>query len=456
MTARACLKAFIAFIAIIEFSTGSNAQPAPAEAPCRIGKMLFKMPDGWQRKTTPGGITHLAMSNSPQGQWIEIRLLAPQEMKGTLKEFLAGQIGIIRGTFPGVQEGQAVELRHPGGYDTAFTTVTMASDTSGRNFLYTMIYVPRVAGQGYPIIVISNNAELYNSARPMLEKFLNTLSFTPLMKLADGDPPLTQALVDEVGDFLEWLMDVPFTDGQKQTVREELTASWKKQDKEEINGVKDMQNARMQLSAMTADQRALAREKILQEAIKQWRSQNDRAAKMMVGIYDAGHKPIAEGQPPLTRQTADASMELLLFIASQVAGIEATSPTPQQKDQYVAKLAETYPKLDANAREELSQVPMTWAALRVAWSEASEADKQKLREQWSSRAEVKQVAEGLKKMREQTASAAPGGAVTPASIQQSYTNYNNLSNASMQLFTARMNSIATMGGSNLRYEYRYH
>ena len=155
-----------------------------------------------------------------------------------------------------MQEGQAIELRHPGGYDAAFTTVTMASDASGQNFLYTMIYVPRVAGQGYPIIVISNNAQLYNGARPVLDKFLNSLSFTPLTKLADGNPPLTQAMVDEVSDFLEWLMEVPFTDGQKETVREELTASWKKQDKEEINGVKDMQNAQVQLSAMTADQRA--------------------------------------------------------------------------------------------------------------------------------------------------------------------------------------------------------
>src|SRR4051812_25351521 len=115
MTIRACLKALIAVIAIAGFSAGSLAQQP--EAPCRVGKMLFKMPDGWQRKTLPDRITAVGLPPSPGGQWIEIRLMPAQQMSGTLKEFLAGQVGIIRGTFRGVQEGQAVERRHPGGYD---------------------------------------------------------------------------------------------------------------------------------------------------------------------------------------------------------------------------------------------------------------------------------------------------------------------------------------------------
>src|SRR5205807_7365053 len=103
MTIRACFKGFIAVLVITGCAAGTYVQEARPEAPCRVGKMLFKMPDGWLRKTTPEGITNLGLPPSPQGQWIEIRLMPPQEMKGSLKEFLAGQIGIIRGTFRGVQ-----------------------------------------------------------------------------------------------------------------------------------------------------------------------------------------------------------------------------------------------------------------------------------------------------------------------------------------------------------------
>ena len=97
-------------------------------------------------------------------------------------------------------------------------------------------------------------------------------------------------------------MQVPFTEGQKVTIEEEIRSSWKKNDRKEIDGVAEVLKARQQLAAMKSAERDVVRQSALDGAIKQWRAEKDSpSAKIMIEIYENAHKPIAADRPPTRR-----------------------------------------------------------------------------------------------------------------------------------------------------------
>src|SRR5439155_6675350 len=112
-------------------------------------------------------------------------------------------------------------------------------------------------------------------------------------------------------------------------------------------GVEDVMKLRTQLSEMSKEQKELARQAAQPELIKAARAETDAVAKMIVQVYDAAHQPIAQGDPPLTRQGTDALLETLFFMASQVQGGDAAvvaqpKPTQEMKDQWAKNLAANY------------------------------------------------------------------------------------------------------------------
>jgi hypothetical protein len=139
---------------------------------------------------------------------------------------------------------------------------------------------------------------------------------------------------------------------------------------------------------------------------------------MILQVYEAGHQPIAPGDPPLTRQAADAMLEMLFFMAAQVQGGDAAAltlpqPTQEMKDQWAKNLSGNYGKADAAARSQIARMALTWAAIRMLWPDLPEADKSQARAQWAQSNEVRQVADVISRMRPPQAAqpqAATGGA----------------------------------------------
>src|SRR5207237_3184041 len=124
------------------------------------------------------------------------------------------------------------------------------------------------------------------------DRFLHGMRLSDSLVLAEGTPPLTQAKVDQVADSLEWLLEVPFTDEQRQMIARNMIDSWKKNDRDDIKGVEDVVKFRAQLSEMNKQQKELARQAAQPELIKQARNETDPVAKMIVQVYDAAHQPI--------------------------------------------------------------------------------------------------------------------------------------------------------------------
>jgi hypothetical protein len=108
---------------------------------------------------------------------------------------------------------------------------------------------------------------------------------------------------------------------------------------------------------------------------------DDPTAKWMLAIYEAGHQPIADGTPPLTRQVTDAFAELMCFMIGEVLGQEV--PVPDEfREAAAGLLAARYVELTPEGQQEVSQLPIAWAAIRVAWGQMPEEDKEQYRAQW--------------------------------------------------------------------------
>jgi hypothetical protein len=314
---------------------------------------------------------------------------------------------------------------------------------------------PRAGSEVHPVFFVSNDHALYTKHSATMTAFVQGIRLSDLIVLADGRPPLTQAKVDQTIDFLEWLMEVPFTEAQRRTIVTFFVDAWRKNDRTEIDGMADVLAMRAQLAKLTAAEKEVARQAAQPETIKQWRTESDAGAKLMVEIYDAAHKPIAPGEPPLTRQGADAMLEVLLFMAAEVEGQPAVSATPAMKDEWARGLAAGYAKLDDAGRKQIEQMPGAWAALRFAWPELSDADKKQLRGQWAQSAEVKQIAAALPKL-QGTPPPGVGSNQTPsdgsatdrekAAAQALHTSY--------EMHRLQMNALNNIS-SGWNYQYRF-
>jgi hypothetical protein len=309
----------------------------------------------------------------------------------------------------------------------------------------------------------------FDKYRPAFEAFLKDLRLPSAQTLAPAfadQPPLEQFTVNQCCDFVEWLLDVPMTDAQRAAARDYFAAAWTRQDKEEAADLWKVFEARNELDKMKADQKELARVAARGEVIKQWRDEaakGDRMAKMMIEVYDAAHKAIAQGkagEPPLTRQQSDATLEILHFMASKVAGFDV-APSAEQKDEFATKLAANYAGVEAETKKEIEQMPLYWAWFRAAWSEAPAEDRAKLVEQWSKDDRIKPIVGQVNELKAKAIASGDPAAMGEAlrKLYQQQQNAAMISNMMAMQHRTNMMVINNIGSSNTRYEcktvYRY-
>jgi hypothetical protein len=372
------------------------ALPTFAAGPSREGAALFTPPAGWTRtsddqgtrfispdKTASFSFGHAAAADSP-AKALDAVLEEPKKL-------------------PQYRE----ELRQPGGDHNASGgtwagAVYSYADTPRNAYAYVWVAVLHAGGRALPVIASFANQKAYNTHGNTIAKVINdlTLTTTILERGPAGAPPLTRFALDETVDFLEWLMQTPFTSAQKTTVESELRSYWKTANKKEIDGITELLSARDQLAAMKPAERDLARQAILAPALTEWRNDaTSPSAKMLVTIYDNGHQPISPatgGSPALTRQAVDAFAEFLFFAAAQAAGVPETTPAPELKAQLADEVAKSYPTLDKEQRDLIASMPLTWAALRVAWPDLPATDKAQTVAAWKNTPSLVALGNALK------------------------------------------------------------
>jgi hypothetical protein len=365
------------------------------------------------------------------------------------------------------EEAPRVEGVHPAGYKTLTTLTSVKATGYGQDArLYSLHVYLEANGLASHLQYAAAYRENFDLHRPTFEAFLRNLRLLSGQTLApafDDQPPLEQFTVNQCCDFLEWLLDVPLTDTQREAARDHLTRAWERKDKEEAKGLWEVFAGRNELDKLDKAKKELGRVAARNEVIKTWRDEaakGDAMAKLMVDIYDRAHQPLAQGnagEPPLTRQRADATLEILHFMASKVAGFDV-GPTEQQKAEFAKELAAKYASLDAAAKTEVEQMPLYWAWFRAAWPELPAEERTKLVGQWGADERIKPIVGRVQELRAKAIASGndPSGQLKAMrKLYQQQQTVAHISNMMAMQHRTNMMVINNIGSSNYRYEYKY-
>jgi hypothetical protein len=123
--------------------------------------------------------------------------------------------------------------------------------------------------------------------------------FAPDAVVAQGDPPLTENMITRFTNFQSWLLEIPFTQEQRERVRAMLLQDWTKPQeiKNDMIWLKIAQN----LAPLPPPDREFARIEIQPQVLKDLRADNGNPdSRWLVGAYDDAQRTIVAGTPPLT------------------------------------------------------------------------------------------------------------------------------------------------------------
>jgi hypothetical protein len=117
--------------------------------------------------------------------------------------------------------------------------------------------------------------------------------------LAQGDPPLTEGMVTRFTDFQAWLLEIPFTQPQRERMRAMLLEDWKKP--QEIKNDMAWLNMAADFAKVAPDVREFFRLDSQLKALDALRADKKSPDSLwLLAAYDEAHRPIAPGNPPLT------------------------------------------------------------------------------------------------------------------------------------------------------------
>jgi len=430
----------------------SPAAGADPRTQCE-GIARFTPPPGWTRRVE-NGITSFTSPDATGAFTVN-----PSKICGSLDNTAEEMLAQVKALPDFRLEANRTGGKHiaSGGQWVSFT-YSFSDPSRPGQFNYAWNTLVAAGGRSVAITGAFKDSAAFNRHIPTLGRMVDSMQLTSAMVVEPGNPPLTRFVIDATDDFLEWLMQVQLTDGQKDTVESELRASWQKNDRAAIDGMTKLLAGREQLAALPADKREFVRQSVLDQSIVQWRNDPCRAARMLVEIYDCSHKPIANGATPLTRQSIDAFAEYLCFAAGQVAGVECPA-SAELKSKLADAVSQNYSTLPADQQQRIATMPLARAALRVAWPGYTNAEKQHYLDAWKRDDAILKLAEALKPT---PAPASP--TPTPSDpnslaagmqeLQRKQFAYQVMSNCMMMQHQTTQAIIANMGGG-YHYEYRW-
>jgi len=91
---------------------------------------------------------------------------------------------------------------------------------------------------------------------------------------------------------------------------------------------------------------------------------------------------IAEGPPPLSKQAAEASIDLIDFMAAVVRGVDTIDVTPDMRKRWVAHLSTYYPMLPPMDRYWFAMADVSLAALQAGWDQTPPQQREMARQSW--------------------------------------------------------------------------
>ena len=201
--------------------------------------------------------------------------------------------------------------------------------------------------------------------------------------LADGDPPLTQQMVTDYSHFIQWALRTPLTQNQGKRIQAFLVDNWKAANTDEISRTLNILALRDRIKNMGLQDSMWAAYQTGTDALYNWKSSpNLEMARWGIAMFDASHKPLVKGNPPLTRQMEDAYEEMGYFMMKVVDGKAPTAIDALERSEFADSIANTYPKLTDEQRANFAQLPKIWVQLRESWPTIDPSVRASLKAAW--------------------------------------------------------------------------
>jgi hypothetical protein len=122
------------------------------------------------------------------------------------------------------------------------------------------------------------------------------------------------------------------------------------------------------LAGMHEAQADAAREQVQPGLVAALRQAGTAFGDLLVGEYDRVNAPLAAGSPALTREVADAFVDVLAFIDGIAAGVEPVPAAEPVRAFWLERMVLAWPRLPGEVRAWLAQMPIDWAKLRYQWA----------------------------------------------------------------------------------------
>ncbi|HEX8247681.1 MAG TPA: hypothetical protein VF599_05900 [Pyrinomonadaceae bacterium] len=106
--------------------------------------------------------------------------------------------------------------------------------------------------------------------------------------LANGNPPLTQSMVEKSRDVFEFTFGGALNENEKRIFQEELIRRWQSNDAETIKAVQDLAGFHDKVSGLGREKLLALQKEMREPLVKDLRAQSekDTLAKMLIGAFD--------------------------------------------------------------------------------------------------------------------------------------------------------------------------
>ena len=189
--------------------------------------------------------------------------------------------------------------------------------------------------------------------------------------LAEGNPRLTQPIVDTWYRLVEFALETSLSPEQKQQLQKQLVARWPEADNRARDEVLRAPAVWEQVSGATGPRRALMQLELREAMLAGAEAdREDPANKLLLELRDAKNPVLTPGDPPLRRSSAQALASLLEWLMSRALGQDAEL-TEAQRHGLVDALVEEYPNAAPGDRTLLAGMEAIVAWLQLEWDQAS-------------------------------------------------------------------------------------
>ncbi|HEY0170980.1 MAG TPA: hypothetical protein VGB98_08150 [Pyrinomonadaceae bacterium] len=143
--------------------------------------------------------------------------------------------------------------------------------------------------------------------------------------LAEGEPPLTAATVDDVAEFFGWLFETRFTPAQRRELERVLVATWRSGDRKEIEAARQFGALNVKLLTVAREKHAELRAAVLPNLLKNARAEATDFSRLLLGVYEsraqAGAGVGSEPQTEVSAPAGDAAALLGAWRSSEIGMI---------------------------------------------------------------------------------------------------------------------------------------